>query len=86
MSDRKTMLESLAATQHDIWSHWMEYLFSVSESKADGSVTIPSDKVKRWRAQMHSDYSDLSESEKRSDRDQAEKILDVMADYLGMED
>ena len=38
--DEKTF-EQLASEQHDIWSHWMNYLFSICETNDDGSVTIP---------------------------------------------
>ena len=67
--------EACASIQHAIWSHWMEYLFSVSIHNEDGSVTIPADKVMRWTKQLKTDYSRLSEREKESDRDQADKIL-----------
>lgn len=67
-------LEILADTQHDIWAHWMKYLFSLVFSNTDGSVTIPVDKVTRWERQMRTPYAELSDGEKDSDRDQARKI------------
>ncbi len=72
------MREKIAEIQHEIWSHWMRYLFSISEQNSDGSVTIPADKVKRWKRQMDTSYSNLSEAEKESDRDQANKILVII--------
>ena len=72
--------ERIAAVQHEIWSHWMQYLFSVSTYNKDGSVTIPEDKVSRWAEQGKTDYFWLSEREKESDRDQADKILAVLED------
>lgn len=70
--------ERLAAKQHRIWSHWMEYLFSVSLQKEDGSYMIPADKASRWLRLMKTPYDLLTEDEKASDREQADKILEIL--------
>lgn len=70
--------EMLASVQHDIWVHWMKYLFSVCVENQDGSYTIPVDKVQRWIRQVGTQYSELSEDEKQSDRQQADKILSIL--------
>jgi hypothetical protein len=67
--------EKLANLQHDIWAHWMKYLFSVCQANGDGSYTIPSEKAQRWLRQISTPYQQLLESEKTSDREQADKIL-----------
>jgi hypothetical protein len=70
--------ERLAAVQHEIWAHWMRYLFDVCETNdtRDGRVVIiPADKVKRWQRQMNTPYVDLTDREQESDRHQADKIL-----------
>jgi hypothetical protein len=72
------VLEKIASLQHDIWSHWMTYLFEVSILNEDGSVTIPKEKVERWKRQMNTSYSDLSTSEKQSDLDQAIKVQELV--------
>lgn len=72
------MLTALADVQHEIWSHWMKYLFEVSTQNDDGTVTIPADKVKNWKRQMITSYFDLSEQEKKSDIEQAEKVLSAL--------
>jgi len=74
MSDNN-MKEKLANVSHDIWSHWMRWQFSVCQLNEDGSLTIPAAKVERWTRQMDTDYADLSEPEKDSDREQADKII-----------
>lgn len=71
-------IEVLAAQQHEIWAHWMRYQFSVCTPNEDGSLTIPADKVYRWTRQMNTDYADLSEQEKASDIEQAQKILAIL--------
>jgi hypothetical protein len=72
------MLEKLANLQHEIWSHWMTYLFEVSTLNEDGSVTIPADKVERWKRQMKTHYLELPINEKKSDLEQAQKVIDVI--------
>ena len=79
-SPHYSIVECLASVQHEIWAHWMSYLFSVCEVNDDGSVTIPADKVWRWSRQVSTDYNGLSESEKDSDREQAAKVISALDD------
>jgi len=72
------MREKLAAFAHSQWSGWMKYLFSKGTFNGDGTWTMPAWAVKRWRNQMNSDYSDLSEQEKNSDREEADGMLKVI--------
>lgn len=74
------MLTKLADVQHEIWSHWMKYLFEVSKQNDDGTVTIPADKVETWQRQMITSYADLSSKEKESDLEQAKKVLAILKD------
>lgn len=74
------MLTKLADVQHEIWSHWMKYLFEVSIQNDDGTVTIPADKVATWQKQMVTTYAGLSTREKESDIEQAKKVLAVLSD------
>jgi len=68
--------EAIAAVQHDqIWAHWMEYQFSKCTRNPDGSLTIPAESVRRWLRQINTSYADLPESERESDRHQADKVL-----------
>ncbi len=74
--------EQLAAYSHDgQWTGWMTYQFGLTISNPDGSVTIPAEYVKRWIRQMTTRYADLSEKEKASDRDEADKILAIIGVY-----
>lgn len=72
------MLNQLADIQHEIWAHWMRYLFKVSIHNEDGTVTIPVDQVERWKRQMNTKYSDLSSDEQKSDLEQAKKVVVVI--------
>lgn len=73
-----SLREYLAAIQHEIWINWMKYLFSVCMPKEDGSYTIPAEKVKHWKRQINTPYQNLTEKEKESDREQADKILNIL--------
>ena len=68
------MREQIASVQHDIWSHWMKYLFSVCDDSFDG-IIIPPDKVRLWKKEIATPYSELTEKQKESDRDQADKVI-----------
>lgn len=73
--ERLLDLELIADVQHEIWSKWMRHLFKVSQGWIDGSVSIPADKVNRWKYQMNTPYYELSENEKDSDRHQADLVI-----------
>ena len=82
------VVEALSDVQHDIWSHWMQHQFSrFHESPcADGApgfwFSVHPDDAGRWKRQMETPYEDLTEKEKDSDRDQAEKVLKVLRKRL----
>ena len=62
------LLEALAESEHDQWSHWMQYMYD----------NWNEDNCTRWRRQMKTPYSELSEREKDSDRDFARKTLSIL--------
>jgi hypothetical protein len=72
--------EQLAALAHDRWAGWMKYLFEKSIERDDGYVEIPAHLVTRWMRQMNTAYVDLPESEKESDRAEADRILSAFLD------
>ena len=72
------MREALAAYAHDMWSGWMQYLFNKSTINKDGTMTIPAWAVSRWTRQVDTNYADLSEEEKESDRKEADGIINII--------
>ena len=80
VSDEVRRRERLAAVAHEIWAHWMHYLFSKCEQNPDGSMTIPVGLVLRWGRQVDTPYSELSEQERESDRHQADKMIAAWLD------
>lgn len=69
------MEDIMANKVHDIWAHWMDYVFSKSAELDDGSVVIPKGLVDRWKKQINTPYEALTEQEKQSDRVIAAQIL-----------
>lgn len=76
------MVESLAAIEHERWSHWQRYMHSKARRGADGSLTIPADLAERWSRQMDTAYSELHEEERESDREQVRRYLGLIAKRL----
>lgn len=85
MSEREggEVLEELASVEHERWSHWQRYLHAQCLRNSDGSLTIPSELVRRWEVQMNTPYSELSEKEKESDRDQVRRYLPIIVNVIG---
>lgn len=81
----EALLEQLAAIEHERWSGWMRYLFTQGEDGRDGRFNINAASVARWRRQTETDYTNLSEPEKESDRKEARKSLAVMESALASE-
>jgi len=84
MFDRNRILEKFATYSHDAWGGWMKYLFSQCQEKLNnGSVIIPIDLMERWKRQMQCPYHLLPEGEKRSNRVEAGKILEIIEEEIG---
>lgn len=73
--------ELLADYAHEAWSQWMVYMFGKGEFQGEPPTqtwTMPSWAVERWLRQMNTSYNELPESEKTSDRAEADKILKII--------
>lgn len=76
--DDPDLLEALAAIEHERWSGWETY----RREKA-GSIHPSGDSyLHRWYRQEITSYSDLSESEKESDRIEARKGLATVREWI----
>ncbi len=72
--------EQLAALEHDQWAHWMQYMFSLCAEDEEGNYVIPLASVAQWQRQAATGYEELSEKEKNSDREWAEKVWRIITD------
>lgn len=80
--------EKLAAMCHDQWKGWMRYIFFNCDPDRPrgwdtGNSIIPRWAVERWTRQMDTDYKDLPEDEKESDRTEADKFIKLLKDNSG---
>lgn len=73
--------ESLAALMHEIWAHWTKYMLGTGIATASGAMILPPDNVERWYRQIDTPYADLTEKEKGSDRNQADKVLALLHEW-----
>lgn len=71
-------VEKGADIEHNRWSKWQKHLHSRCIPQEDGSLLIPADLVQRWERQIATNYSDLSESEKESDRKEARTYIPLV--------
>lgn len=78
MMKNDDMIELLADFEHDRWSRWQKYLFSKCIVNSDGTLTIPKELVDRWTRQMNTNYKNLPEEEKNSDRREARRIIECI--------
>ena len=76
------LVERLAAVEHERWSHWQRYMHTMAVRQPDGSLLVPAELVSRWERQMNTNYTELNEKEKESDREQVRKYLPILASAL----
>ena len=62
------LLEKLADLEHQQWIHWTKYMLD----------NMSDENINRWKKQIETPYSELSEKEKESDREWAEKVLKII--------
>jgi hypothetical protein len=77
-----SLLEPLAAIEHERWAHWQQYMHGKGLRQPDGSLLLPADLVKRWERQIDLKYGELSEEERQSDREQVRKYLPLIGRSL----
>lgn len=75
------MRERLAALAHEQWRGWMEYLFQKSHEDMEGQVIIPAGFSARWKRQTATHYDNLPEAEKQSDRQEADRVLELIRNH-----
>src|SRR5439155_12676906 len=83
--NKTDLVELLASCEHASWARWMKYLFEKCEEYYDGDgyemLAIPRELVTHWKRQVATPYSELSEREKQSDREEVKHILPIIEEY-----
>lgn len=68
--------EILADHEHRTWGLWQSWLQNVvCKKKPNGDLVIPAHLAERWDRQCQTEYADLPENEKESDRKEAMVIM-----------
>jgi len=57
--------EILANVEHQQWAHWTKYMLD----------NLTEENITRWKKQIETDYSELTEKEKDSDRVWADRVM-----------
>jgi hypothetical protein len=74
-----SLLERLAAIEHERCAHWQRHVDRQSIPQADGSLLLAAEAVARWDKEISTSYADLSEEQKETDRDQGRRYLPPIA-------
>lgn len=64
--------ERLAALEHEQWAHWTRYLLD----------HLTPENVEHWRKPIDTPYEGLSEPEKQSDREWADRVLELVRESI----
>jgi hypothetical protein len=87
--NRDELVEKLAEVEHQRWADWQKYLHGKCETMQPLGYeikAIPFHSWHHWERQIATPYSDLSEQEKQSDREQVARywslIVAFVADWL----
>lgn len=62
------IIEKLASLEHDQWAHWTGYMLN----------NLTPENIERWKRQIKTPYSQLTEKEKESDREWARKAYNIL--------
>jgi hypothetical protein len=79
--------EEWANIEHERWSKWQEYMFDCAVKSGDDNLGIrtlafPTGQYENWERQIETPYSELSEKEKESDREQVRPYIDELLKLL----
>jgi hypothetical protein len=75
--------ERFAAIEHERWAHWQQWMHEQCYPGTPfGDMVIPRSLYERWERQIATKYEDLSEDEKRLDREQVERYWPLVEKLL----
>lgn len=81
----KEFIEKGAAIEHSRWARWQAYMHSKFVEHSDGKgefVCLPVELYRRWERQISTPYSELSEQEKESDREQVRPYIPLVREAI----
>jgi len=72
------LMEKLAHHEHARWSDWQKYLHHLCVEDDGKNLVIVRTMREHWERQIKTDYKDLSEVEKDSDREQVMRYFHLI--------
>jgi len=78
----KELREELSAIEHERWANWQRYCHDKGKQNQDMTITLPAESVKHWERQINTSYSKLTEKEKDSDREQVDRYIGIIKDFI----
>ena len=82
---KSELFEKLASIEHERWADWQAYLHNKltyteykKEDKTIACYIMDAGDYEHWQEQIDKDYSELSEQEKNSDRDQVMRYWNLL--------
>ena len=78
-AEDEKFVEIGADLEHARWSRWMKYMIGRMEQRKDGILQFNEEDFSRWAQQMITEYKDLSEKEKESDRKETRNYLELLS-------
>jgi len=75
------LMEKLAYHEHTRWADWQKYLHSkmeITRATCGDIIYFPTELYKHWERQIKTDYKNLSEQEKDSDREQVMRYFNLI--------
>lgn len=77
-SSSDELKEKLASIEHERWADWQQYMFDCAVKSGDDNIGVrtcgwPTAQFEHWQRQIETDYEDLSDKEKDSDREQVDR-------------
>ena len=82
----KEFVEKGAEIEHERWAKWQNYLHSkcYKTTSTNNDLVVPVKLVEHWERQIATPYSELTEPEKESDRDQVRPYIPLI-EYIVFE-
>lgn len=80
---KQELIEQLADIEHQRWSDWQRYQHSqMTEGAAHNGRVLNGGLYSHWERLIATDYADLPEHSKQSDRDQVMRYLPLIVEFV----
>ena len=73
--------EKLADIEHQRWADWQNYVHDKLDYST-GKYVLRDEDVEHWNLQIHTPYCNLSDKEKDSDREQVDRYLPLLKNFI----